>query len=348
MKNKFYRLAGRLFAMPLNLESIAKDATVLCAQEEQDVPPAVYLPAHLQRITGPTINCILSVTMERMHDTHSIHAPTLMYPLGKTTLFGGGLWTHNNQFMTRSINAKDNFERVSLNQAVLTDTDVGISYFGHWLREVVPASLVGSDVIPSLSMRRPHFRHAAQYEQFFKLQTIYANQGVVENCFLLSDFSQNSYKLERYLTLRDNLKSSLNPSDIAYNGVFIARGQTGAKRLLINENEVIAHLEKRGFDIVYPEKMTVEEIVRRLWNAKVVITVEGSAHNHAIYSMALNGALLELQPPSRFGIIIKGACDCLGIGWGFYVCAPSHDGEGFYVDSFADLDKIIGQMQEAS
>ena len=107
MKNKLYRLAGRLFAKPLNLESIAKDATVLCAQEEQDVPPAVYLPAHLQRITGPTINCILSVTMERMHNTHPTHAPTLMYPLGKTTLFGGGLWTHNNQFITRSINAKE-------------------------------------------------------------------------------------------------------------------------------------------------------------------------------------------------------------------------------------------------
>jgi hypothetical protein len=227
--NKFYRLCGRLFGKPLNLEDYKSDVITLCAQEEQDVPPAVYLPEHLQRITGPTINCIFSATMERMHDTQPVHASTLMYPIGKTRLFGGGLWTHNNHFLTRSINAKDDFERVSLNQAVLTDTDVGISYFGHWLREVVPASLVGSSKIPSLSMRRPHFRHAAQYEQIFKLQTIYANKGVVENCFVLSDFSQNSYKLERYLTLRDNLKSSLNPSNIAYNGVFIARGQTGAK-----------------------------------------------------------------------------------------------------------------------
>ncbi len=346
MTNKFYRLLGRLFGKPLNLDDYAKDVITLCPKEEQDVPPAIYLPSHLGRITGPTINCILSVTMERMHQTHAIHSPTLMYPIGKTRLFGGGIWTSKNEFFTRSINAKDNFERVNLNQAVLTDTDVGISYFGHWLREVVPASLVGSDVIPSISVRRPHFRHAAQYEHFFKLQTIYTNKGVVENCFLLSDFSQNSYKLERYLTLRDNLKSSLNPSDITYNGVFIARGQTGAKRLLINENEVIAHLEKRGFDVIYPEKMTVEEIVRRLWNAKIVITVEGSAHNHAIYSMNLKGALLELQPPSRFGIIIKGACDCLGIGWGFYVCAPSADGEGFYVDAFTDLDRVIGQLQE--
>lgn len=37
MKSKLYRLAGRLFAKLLNLESIAKDATVLCVQEEQVV-----------------------------------------------------------------------------------------------------------------------------------------------------------------------------------------------------------------------------------------------------------------------------------------------------------------------
>ena len=296
MKNKLYRLAGRLLAKPVNFENMAKDATVLCPQEEQDVPPAVYLPAHLQRITGFTTNFLERTPVERMLDTHSIHAPTLLYSIGKSKLFGGGLWTQNNSFITRSINEQDDLDIVNLNQAVVTDTDIGHVHFGHWLREVVPACLVGSNTIPSLSMRRPPFKHAAHYEQFFKLQTIYANKGVVENCFLLSDFSQNSYKLKRYLTLRDNLKSSLNPSDIASNGVFIARGNTGAKRLLINENEVIAHLEKKGFSIVYPEKMTVEEIATRLWNAKVVITVEGSAHNHAIYSMALNGALLELQP----------------------------------------------------
>ncbi len=348
MKNKIYRLAGRLFGKPLNLECIAKDATVLCEQEEQDVSPAVYLPAHLQRITGTTVNCILSVTMERMHETHSIHAPTLMYPLGRVTLFSGGLWTHNNQFLTRSINEKDNFEIVNLQQAVLTDADIGLTYFGHWMREVVPASLVGTTEIPSLSLRRPHYSHAAQYAQFFELQTIYANKGTVDNLYLLSDFSQNTYKLKRYLTLRDNLKDSLNPQDIVHKGVFIARGETGSKRALINENEVIAHLEKMGFDVIYPEKMTSEAIIRKLWNAKIVITVEGSAHNHAIYSMARMGCLLSLQPPSRFGIIIKNACDCLGIGWGFYVCAASHDGEGFYVDSFVDLDKIIGQLQNAS
>ena len=50
--NKFYRLFGRLFGKPFNLESYTDKAMVLCREEKQDIPPAVYLPAHLERIKG--------------------------------------------------------------------------------------------------------------------------------------------------------------------------------------------------------------------------------------------------------------------------------------------------------
>ena len=345
MINKIYRLFGRTFGKRLRFEDYAKEAITLCAQEEQEVSSGIYLPEHLQRVTGATINCVLSTTMERMHQTHMIHAPTIMYQLGKTRLFGGGLWTHQHQFLGRRVDRNDQLAPVHLKQAVLSDSDVGAEYFGHWMREVVPASFVGTPEIPSLSLRVPSHKHAAGYAAITKMHTLYANQGLVENLCFLSDFSQNSYKLQRYLRIRENLKDSLDPKETGYKGVFIARGQSGSKRTLLNENEVIRHLQSKGFDVIYPEKMPSEDIARRLWNAKIVVTVEGSAQNHAIYSMAASGALLLLQPPSRFGIIIKGACDCMGIGWGFYVCAPSNDGEGFYVDNFADLDKVMDKLQ---
>ena len=345
MIDKIYRLLGRTFGKRLQFEDEAKDAIILCPQEQQEVPSGIYLPEHLQRVTGATINCVLSTTMERMHQTHIVHAPTIMHHLGKTNLFGGGLWTRQHQFIGRKINQNDLLKPVNLKQAVISDSDVGAEYFGHWVREVIPASFVGTDEIPSLSLRLPPHTHAAAYASMTKMRTIYANKGLVENLYFLSDFSQNSYKLQRYLTIRDNIKSSLDPKETGYKGVFIARGQSGSKRILLNEAEVIRHLQSKGFDVIFPEKMTSGEIASRVWNAKIVITVEGSAQNHAIYSMALSGALLLLQPPSRFGIIIKGACDCMGIGWGFYVCAPSNDGEGFYVDDFSDLDKLMDKLQ---
>lgn len=345
MINKFYRLSGKLFGRKLNPEVSMNDAITLCPQQEQEVPPAIFLPEHLQKVTGVTINYDVATMIRRLHQTHLIHAPSKMYALGTTKLFGGGLWTNRNEYIRRLIDEKDHFPHIHLSQAVVTDFDHGYKHFGHWMRDVLPASMVAKPDIPSLSLGNPKYPHAEQYAKLFNLKTIYANKGSIDNLFMLSDYAQNSYKHKRYLMLRGNLKRNLNPKNTNYNGVFVARGKTGTDRTLKNAKELIGHLKAKGFDIIFPETMTSEEIVRRLWNAKVVITVEGSAHNHAIYTMALNGALLTLQPPKRFEIIIKGACDCLGIGWGFYVCTPSNDDEGFYVDSFDDLDRVIYQLQ---
>jgi capsular polysaccharide biosynthesis protein len=149
------------------------------------------------------------------------------------------------------------------------------------------------------------------------------------------------------MELRRRLKEKLNPVGSKYAGVFIARGNLGAKRCLTNESEVIEHLSKRGFDIVFPEKMTVAEIQTRLWDAPIVINVEGSAHMHASHSMSLNGALLHLQPPYRFVDIDKGVFDSTGRIYGFYVCLPSENKDNFYLDNFSNLDKLIDIMRNA-
>ena len=342
--NKFYRLFGRLFGKPFNLESYTDKAIVLCREEKQDIPPATYLPAHLERIKGVSKHDTLQDMLYKLHLRYSIHAPTLLIPLGKTRLFGGGLWTHQNEFITRDIDRKEKLEQVNLEQAVVTDSDFDYTYFGHWMHDAATGALVGTAEIPSIVLRHPHYPHAIQYEQLFQLNNIYGNNGLIKNCYLLSDFSQNSNKKTLYLTLRDNLKRGLKAQDISYAGVFIARGQSGFSRTLINELEVINHLQNKGFDIIEPEKLTAEAIVRRIWNAKIVITVEGSAFNHAVYSMAITGVALILQPPNRFVVISRDICSCLGIGWGFYVCAPSNDRDGFYVDSFSDLDRVIDKL----
>ncbi len=347
MINKLYRFIGRKLGKPFRLEAYAADSITLCPQEVQDIPMPVHLPQHLDRITGVAIFDELGPTIASLRKTQVVHAPSLMIPVGKTRLFGGGLWSENNVFFARKLNEKDSFPSVNLTQAVLTDSDIGVGFFGHWLRDVATSNLIATDEIPSLSMVKPPFSHAEQYAYLLKLKTIYANKGKVDNLFLLSDHAQNSFKHKRYLQLRANLESSLNPQEIEYKGVFIARGQSGKNRALVNEDEVIAYLQNQGFDVIYPESMQPAEIIKKLWGAKIVITVEGSAHNHAMFSMALDGVLLHLQPPQRFGAVIRGVCNCLGIGWGFYVCQPAADGNGFYVDSFPDLERVMTQLLDA-
>ena len=148
------------------------------------------------------------------------------------------------------------------------------------------------------------------------------------------------------MEIRRRIKENLKPTSTKFTGVYIARGILGTKRILTNEIEVIEHLTKRGFDIIYPEKVSVAEIQKRLWDAPLVINVEGSAHMHALHSMSLKGALLHLQPPFRFVDIEKGVFDSTGRIYGFYVCKPIHN-NSFYLDNFSDFDKLIDLMRNA-
>ncbi len=345
MINKLYRVAAKLLGRPLNLDDFKHVAQVLCPAEEQNVPPAIYIEDHLLHVTGTHHMSSIAYELECLHQKTAQHGATMLYPIGETRLFRGGLWTAKHEVMTRLLKSNDEVYSVELDSAVLTDSDIAHQYFGHWLSDTVPASLVGSADMPSIAFRKPHYPHAGEYADLFGLNPLYGNSGKINNLHLLDDCAQNSYKVKRYLELRQRIKQRLEPlTDCAHAGVFMARGQTGVKRSLSNEQAVIEHLQKRGFDIIYPENMTVADLMRKLWNAPMVISVEGSALNHNIYSIALNGAYLILQPPHLFNHVHKGICDAMDRPYGFYVCKPAQNPDEFYVDSFPDLDKVIDRL----
>ena len=336
-------MAAKLLGKPIELKNFAQDAICLHPIEEQDVLPAIYLESHLQRVLGSHHLSSVAFEFELLHQKTYIHGATTLYPIGKTRLFRGGLWTEKNQVLTRLLKADDKVYPVMLGSAVLTDSDIANQYFGHWLQDAVPASLVGNNQMPSLAFRKPHYQHATDYSVLFHLNTIYGNSGSVDNLYLLSDFSQNSYKVKRYMELRQRLQNKLNPANCQFDGVFIARGETGAgtKRILTNEKALIEHLKIRNFDIVYPEQLSVEQLIRRLWNAPMIVTIEGSAQNHANYTIALKGAYLILQSPYLVNHVQKGICDAMNRPYGFYVCHPTQNPQEFYLDSMPDLDKLI-------
>ena len=348
MINKLNRLAAKLLGEPIELQNLEKDAICLNPSEVQEVRPAIYIESHLQRVLGSHHLSSVAYEFERLHQKIAVHAATKLYSIGKTKLFRGGLWTEKNQVLTRLLKEKDPIYSVNLESAVLTDSDIANQYFGHWISDAVPAQLVGTTDMPSLIFRKPHYQHASEYAHIFDLQNINGNMGVVENLYLLQDYSQNSYKVKRYLQLRQLLQKNLTSLiDSEHKGVFMARGNTGVKRSLINEDAVIEHLKTRGFDIVYPEKMTVSDLARRLWNVPLVISVEGSALNHCIYSMALHGAYLILQPPNLVNHVHKGICDAMNRFYGFYVCQAAQNSDEFYVDSMPDLDRVIDGLLNA-
>jgi hypothetical protein len=344
--NKLNRFVAKILGKQIDLKRY--QALELCPIETHPVAPAVYLPDHLQRVLGAHSLSSLELEQQRLNNTSATHGATMLYHIGKVCLFRGGVWTKKREYLSRLLRDGDAIYHVEMEKAVLTDSDIANKYFGHWLQDAVPASLIGTKEMPAIAFRKPHYPHAQGYHDLFGLELIYANSGHVTDLYLINDVAQNSYKVKRYQLLRQHMQQALNPIDCAYQGVFIARGVTGAARTLTNEQAVIDHLLKRGFDVVYPEKMTVADLMQKLWNAPLVITVEGSAQNHANYPIALNGAYLILQSPYLVNHVQKGICDAMNRPYGFYVCHATQNPDEFYVDSMDDLDKIIDGLRNES
>ena len=345
--DKLLRKPIRLFGSPLDLQKHALKVITLSEGHRVDVTPSIYLSGHFDRIRSTNTSSDLTIPHKHAHQTEVTHAPTLLYNIGEARLWNGAILQKNKNYILRRVDSKEQFEEVDLESAFIADTDEGHEFFGHWLRDDVAATLIDNDNMPAIFLQKPKHFQVPQYESLMDVKMLLAKKGRVKNLHILSDFSQNAHKVERYMEFRRRIKETLNPVSTKHAGVFIARGNLGSKRCLTNENEVIDHLSKRGFDIVFPEKMSVTEIQTRLWDAPIVINVEGSAHMHALYSMSLSGALLHLQPPYRFVDIDKGVFDSTGRTYGFYVCKPNEDKESFYLDNLSEFDKLIDLMRDA-
>ena len=125
--------------------------------------------------------------------------------------------------------------------------------------------------------------------------------------------------------------------------VMFHRGGSGVSRLLKNEAEIEALLEKSGFSILDPAKLTSEEIVRETAGAEMVLGVEGSQLAHALYSMKEGGVLCALQPPYRFNNIFKDQADCVGLHYAVLTGEAVEGGFRIELDEIRELvDRLAG------
>lgn len=350
-----YRRMGRL----VGFDSLhdQSDAIVLNPSEKTSTPQAIYLHKHLSRFTKANQYSTLEDEFKALFTTTIIHAPTKLIRFDKSYLFTDGIINSHLQFHPRNLvhrNQPDINKRYlsntkRLDKALMVDNDFSNQFFGHWMHDELTALRIDKlpDHTQKIGIHIPDYAHAQDYLDMIKPDVLYGFKGVVDELYLLSDYSQNSYKQARYRSLKKRIAKHLQPKNSKFNGVYIARGQAGAARRLENESIVIDHLSKRGFDIIHPEKMQAEGIIHRLWNTPLIISVEGSAISHAILTMAHHAGALILQPPNRITHDFKRILDAKEHPFGFYVCQATSE-HGFIVDDLDDLDRLIDKVSSAS
>jgi capsular polysaccharide biosynthesis protein len=80
--------------------------------------------------------------------------------------------------------------------------------------------------------------------------------------------------------------------------VYITRGTTKNNRAVLNESDVIAALEARGFVAVNPGALTIDDEIRTFAEADLVVSAHGAALTNIIF-MGPGARLIELFPASH-------------------------------------------------
>lgn len=169
------------------------------------------------------------------------------------------------------------------------------SYFQnyyHWLMEAMPRLYLLKEKAVELKLilneDSPSF--IKQYVALFGFkEIIYVNENFLAKVEKIVFTTFTSRGLAMYDPLmRDMVKWLFEKNGIQENqhptkNIFITRKNAKYRRL-INEDEIIAYLSAKGFEIVTLENLTIKEQIQLFANAKNVIGTQGAGMANMIYS----------------------------------------------------------------
>lgn len=329
------------------IEEIASDSWEICPEEDATCPQAIFLEGALDKITGYSPWTTEEYERRHIFGGQVTHAATRAYLLRNIRVSGAwiycGAYKAQHGYGPERVFRKQISRFQRLGRVHLGSNFPGSNFFGHFLLDDFPLALIPDANSDLIVLETNAYEHEAGYREILGLQRPpVVHHARVDELIVYVDFAQNSLKALRYNELRRRLRRSQGSA--GSNGsknVYLKRGATGEPRLVVNEEALEAHLAGLGFDIVEPAILNAQEISRRVLDAQLVVSAEGSHLSHAIYSMAEEGAFLILQPPDRFATTYKAFTDRMGMRFAFLIGDPA-DG-GFSVD-LDDLDRLLERL----
>ena len=98
-------------------------------------------------------------------------------------------------------------------------------------------------------------------------------------------------------------------------------------RVMVNAAELEAALSARGFEIVEPHRMSVEDQVALMGEAAIVVGPTGAGMTNALFT-APGATVLEIQPENFASFWLGAACHAAKRDWHGFICAsPAPDTE---------------------
>jgi hypothetical protein len=224
-------------------------------------------------------------------------------------------------------------------EAALVAGVAGSTWFGHWLEDEVPLQMLAAEFGPPVAHVRPEYPHEADYRKLLQLDApMRLGTAHVSRLTVVDEFAQNPSKARRYWRIRERL--ALDPKGA--DRVFLNRGSSGNARLLRNEAELLQRFRADGYAIIDIATASLDDLLKSLNGAFLVVGVEGSHLAHALYAMAEFGNIVILNPPQRAYTTVADIAPFCSLHASMYICSPNDDGS-FH----ADIDELLAFIDEA-
>lgn len=317
---------------------------VLCPGEHSTHPPAIYSPAALDKVTAVPDTTTYANELTRIQGGTIEHGATTAYQLRDVHFLSG--YVYKGAMKYPLVTTKESFLKQGktelISEAALACTWVGNRFFGHWITDDLTLTLAAQQLATPITISKSLTRHQIEYSTLFEIDVKPVSQAFCKRFIMIDDVGQNSFKRQRYQTLRAKLQQGT--ASPTHAGVMFLRKASGVQRSLMNEPAIAQFLQARGFTILDAESMSAAEIVQKTLGARIVVGVEGSQLVHGLFPMSDNGVMLTLQPPYRFNNVYKDYTDCLGLRYAFVIGNPIADGFEIDID---DLARILDAIDLA-
>jgi hypothetical protein len=332
------RLAGFPY-VPLS-QAADHSFTVCDGGEVAALTPFVW-DEHLPRILGAAQYSAEHTIRHFLKRKSFFFSPVVAHWLSEATLLDGSVYGSGYRHDLRSFEArryvgfKPTGPAAEVAEAALVSTSLGSTWWGHWLEDDVPLQLLAEPFAPPVGHRRAPYRHEAAFQALLQVgEPARYGAALFRKLLVIDDAGQNPDKTRRYHVLRERTARLPKGLDL----VFLSRGASGARRVLVNESEVRARLESQGFTTVDVAACTGEQLIAACSKASVVVSVEGSHLAPLLYLMADLSTMVILNPPHQVQTTVATVAQFCGISSGLFICEACGDSR---TDFVADPEELL-------
>jgi hypothetical protein len=339
---KFRRLLGR---KPARLQDVAVKSWEV-APGIDEPPFSIFIrDDHLLRIKSSANNETQAEVIATIRPKRHVAAPATAYLLKDAVINGKFLHCgmYRDDLFRCETRPEDHWWNRApvIDHAVFTGLYASSRWFGHLLHDEFSLQMLAASMGPQVSHRRPIYPDEPRWRELQSLPPPDFHHALLaRELIVLHDIGQNPSKRQRYAAQRARFANF----PAGHERIYLRRPATGgARRVLVNEDELILRLRREGFVIVTPTVGGVDEILRLCMHAKIVITPDGS-HAGPIFFFGANGAhCFFLLPPQRATSLMAQMAICYGMHAGLYIGTQRNNDESAFQ---VDVDEVLRTLDE--